>query len=112
MSATTPCKVCGKPSPFPDGGLGQVECTNCWEVEKRLTAYLKSENGRRFALNLLLSDDLANAIIDMDNHGWSEVLGPDTPERMAEWTALLRTAEAKAGLLADETKYRLTDDDV
>jgi len=105
--STTPCKVCGAPAPFPDSGLGQVECTNCWEVEKRLTAYLKSENGRRFALNELLTDNLAHAIIDMDNHGWSESLGPDTPERMEEWTALLRAAEGKTGLLADETRHHL-----
>ncbi len=102
MSATTPCKVCEAPTPFQDSGLGQVECTNCWEVEKRLTAYLKSENGRRFVLNLLLTEDLANAIIDMDNHGYSEGLGPDTPERMEAWQKIVAVAEEQTGLLSDE----------
>lgn len=83
MSANTPCNVCGAPTPFQDSG--SVECTNCWEVERRLTAYLKSENGRQFALKELMTNTLGNAIIDMDNHGYSESLGPDTPERMEAW---------------------------
>lgn len=91
-----PCKVCEAPTPFPDSIIGQVECTNCWEVEKRLTAYLKSENGRRFALNLLLSDHMAHAILNMDNHGHS------TKEQQDEWNVLVVAAEKQTGLLSDK----------
>jgi hypothetical protein len=40
---TIPCKTCGEPS-FP----GTKECTNCWEVERRLEDYLKSPGGWEF----------------------------------------------------------------
>jgi len=96
--STTPCKVCGAPAPFPDSGLGQVECTNCWEVEKRLTAYLKSENGQRFVLRALMGDILGHAILDMDDRA---SLGPDTEARMEMWNMLVVAAEEQTGRLSE-----------
>jgi hypothetical protein len=44
-----PCTTCGFPTTFNYTG----RCTNCWEVERRLKEYLKSENGREFVRKLL-----------------------------------------------------------
>lgn len=37
------CKTCDNPAAFDDCD----KCTNCWEVEKRLDDYLKSDRGRK-----------------------------------------------------------------
>jgi hypothetical protein len=39
------CKTCGAPGDC-DGTCDR--CANCWEVEKRLADYIKSDNGKRF----------------------------------------------------------------
>ena len=41
--------------------------------------------------------DLAHAIIDMDDHGTSESLGPSTMPRADAWEALVLKAEAATG---------------
>lgn len=41
---TVPCATCGEPTAF----LGTKRCNNCWEIERRLYHYLKSEKGRDF----------------------------------------------------------------
>lgn len=49
MSKDPKCRVCDNPT---NGGL--PECENCWEVERRLTDYVRSEKGKRFVLETLL----------------------------------------------------------
>jgi predicted ATP-dependent serine protease len=44
-----PCTTCGFQTTFNYTG----RCNNCWEVERRLKEYLKSENGREFVRKLL-----------------------------------------------------------
>jgi hypothetical protein len=44
---------------------------------------------------------LANAIIDMDNHGYSESLGPDTERAADAWDELVREAEEVVDRKAD-----------
>lgn len=56
---TAPCETCGHPTPM----LGTRRCDNCWEVERRLVAYLRSENARermRRALAALEADDASD----------------------------------------------------
>ena len=99
-----PCEICGTPTHFPATG----RCNVCWQVEKLLPTYLKSENGRRHVLNLLLTrdPDLAEAIIDMDNHGFSEGLGPDTDEQAAAWYKIVDAAEVVAERRPDGKEFR------
>lgn len=66
------CQRCGKPTPYrmmmllmcvacqPDcatcgkvGESGDDACANCWEVERRLPDYLRTEKGRAFVAQLL-----------------------------------------------------------
>jgi len=51
--------------------------------------------------DLKLTLHQANAIIDMDNHSYSESLGPETNETLAGWSELLKQAEAITGRKAD-----------
>lgn len=44
-----PCKYCQKPTPM----LATKLCDNCWEVERRLTVFLRSSKARRLVLKLL-----------------------------------------------------------
>lgn len=46
---TVPCKTCGTPTPY----LGTRLCDNCFEVERRLEDYLKSQKGQEFVDSLL-----------------------------------------------------------
>ena len=49
----------------------------------------------------VLTEDLANAIIDMDNHGSSEGLGPITDASYDAWKIIVKSAEEKTGRKAD-----------
>ena len=49
LEAMPVCKTCGDMAAFPNAR----ECTNCWEVEKRLETYVKSVNGRAFVKETL-----------------------------------------------------------
>jgi hypothetical protein len=42
------CKTCGC------AVNGTKECTNCWEVERRLEEYAKSQNGRIKIVQVLI----------------------------------------------------------
>lgn len=44
------CKTCNKQGAF-NGTLSQ--CTNCWEVERRIEDYLKSKKGLQFIIAAL-----------------------------------------------------------
>lgn len=46
---TVPCKTCGTPTQY----LGTKLCDNCFEVERRLEDYLKSQKGQEFVDGLL-----------------------------------------------------------
>lgn len=47
------CSTCNKDIfDYLGGNMGQ--CANCWEVERRLADYIKSEIGRKFVENSLL----------------------------------------------------------
>ncbi len=48
-----------------------------------------------------LTFDQANAIIDMDDHGYSEGLGPRTGKSLRAWDGLLTQAETITGRKAD-----------
>jgi len=47
MDETKSCERCGE-------ACTSALCTNCWEVEKRLSLYLKSKAGQRFVLSALI----------------------------------------------------------
>jgi hypothetical protein len=56
------CKVCGKEvDGYPKGTL-HIPCPNCWEVERRLSDYLKSENGKKFVREAL--EEAENKTVD------------------------------------------------
>ena len=57
-------------------------------------------------MKIELTKALAHAIIDMDDHGYSEGLGPGTRESIDAWKLLLKTAEDLTGRDADETRGR------
>lgn len=44
------CSTCGAEILLltPQGKKKEITCTNCWEIERRIDDYLKSENGRKF----------------------------------------------------------------
>ena len=46
---TIPCETCGEPTNM----TATKRCTNCWEVEHRMSRYLKSEGGRKFVRMML-----------------------------------------------------------
>lgn len=46
---TVPCKTCGVPTQY----LGTRLCDNCFEVERRLEGYLRSQRGQEFVDSLL-----------------------------------------------------------
>jgi hypothetical protein len=48
----------------------------------------------------------AHAILDMDDHGYSESLGPHQDESRAAWTKLVAQAEEITGRLAYESELR------
>lgn len=50
---TIPCKICGKPTPM----LGTKRCNNCWEVERGLGEYLKSQGGQDVIRELMTDVD-------------------------------------------------------
>lgn len=52
---------------------------------------------RQFTPSFDLSEDLAHAIIDMDDIGFSEGLGPNGVARTKVWGALVAKAEDVAG---------------
>jgi hypothetical protein len=49
-----------------------------------------------------LTNALANAIIDMEDHGYSECLGPNTERASEAWNALVLEAEEVADRKTDE----------
>jgi hypothetical protein len=51
-----------------------------------------------------LSENLARAIIEMDNIAWSEGLGPSECYEV-EWDDLLVEAESVAGTLSDRSSF-------
>jgi hypothetical protein len=53
--------------------------------------------------DVLLTNALANAIIDMDDHGYSECLGPETERASDAWNALVMEAEEVADRKAVQT---------
>ena len=44
-----PCETCGDPTTF----LGTKRCNGCWEVETRLSSYLKNESAIKFVSDAL-----------------------------------------------------------
>lgn len=44
------CRTCLETYEFHKRDKTDFPCVNCWEVEGRLAAYLKSENGLKFAV--------------------------------------------------------------
>lgn len=46
-----PCEICSKPTTF----VGTKRCDNCWEVEHRLTEYLKNPKGLEFVVTQCLT---------------------------------------------------------
>ncbi len=44
-----PCETCGTNTP----NTGSKRCDSCWEVEKRLQHYVRSENGQKCVLEAL-----------------------------------------------------------
>lgn len=55
----------------------------------------------------LLSEDLACAVIDMDDIAFSGGLGPRTDSTFAAWGELLLVAEQVSGKEATSTSHRL-----
>lgn len=56
------------------------------------------------SMKIKITQALAHAIIDMDNHGYSEGLGPNTKESTIAWKSLLKAAEDSTGRESDETR--------
>jgi len=52
-------------------------------------------------MQILLTEDLARAILRMDEIAWNEGLGPETPGEQAEWDGLLESVAAAFGLKPD-----------
>ncbi|MHC4300932.1 MAG: hypothetical protein ACYS7Y_26965 [Planctomycetota bacterium] len=51
----------------------------------------------------VLPTDLAQAVLDMDDIGWSEGLGPTGDFRQEAWDRLVKAAEVQSGRKADRT---------
>lgn len=45
------CENCGEPAAFPE--MVRPQCTNCWEVLKRLSQFLRAEANRKLVKELL-----------------------------------------------------------
>lgn len=56
------CHVCGKHVLR----LNKL-CADCWDVEQRLDSYMSSRAGRVSVLRRMSVEDLAHAILDLDN---------------------------------------------
>lgn len=55
---TIPCETCGKPTPY----FGTKRCDNCWEVERRLDAYLVTPQALVFVRQFIPAlDDWADS---------------------------------------------------
>lgn len=52
------CDTCGKESEFSDG----CKCVDCYEVERRIDKYIRSEAGRNKLLTLLFADHLRRTV--------------------------------------------------
>jgi hypothetical protein len=70
---TSPCGNCGKPSLLP-----AKLCADCWEVERRLDDYMGSRAGRVSVLKRMSVEDLAHAILDLNNLGFDKGEGLST----------------------------------
>ena len=55
---------------------------------------------------VILTKDLADAICDMDDIGFSEGLGPEKTESSAEWDKLVAAAEKRTLRSCDRTNWR------
>lgn len=65
--------------------------------------WLELQNGR---YSVEVTKDLANAIIDMDNHGYSEGLGPETEKGFDAWDKLVMMAEYISDRKPDNRKIK------
>jgi hypothetical protein len=67
------CGICGN-------GVLRLNklCANCWEVEQRLDAYMSSRAGRVSVLRRMSVEDLAHAILDLNNLGFDKGEGLST----------------------------------
>lgn len=54
---TAPVKACSTCGASADCGGTTEKCANCWEVERRLGDYLKSDKGRRFVLDAVAKNN-------------------------------------------------------
>ncbi len=101
-----PCKFCGCPTPPATSSIHLVThiCDACRSVVTRLPEFLENEGGWQHVLEQVLTEDLAHAIVDMDDHGFSEGLGPETLKGAAAWEALVVAAELIADRKADATR--------
>lgn len=61
------CHVCGKHVLR----LNKL-CVDCWDVEQRLDDYMSSRAGRVSVLRRMSVEDLAHAILDLDNLGFDK----------------------------------------
>ena len=68
------CGICGKRTLLrsPD------KCSACWEVEQRLDNYMRSRAGRVSVLRHMSVEDLAHAILDLNNLGFDKGEGLPT----------------------------------
>jgi hypothetical protein len=58
---------------------------------------VKNKKAREWLMGKMMTGSMANAIIDMDNIGWSEGLGPETDARADAWDVLVNSAEEVTG---------------
>ena len=67
-------------------------CHNCWEIEQRLDTYLKSRAARVYVLRRMGVEDLAHAIIDLNNLGFADGGGPKSLAGCRLWDDLADSA--------------------
>jgi hypothetical protein len=72
--------------------LGTKLCDNCWEVEQRLDAYMNSRAGRVSVLRHMSVEDLAHAIIDLNNLGFADGKDPQSLAGCRLWDDLADSA--------------------
>ena len=65
----------------------------------------RNKEAREWLIGKMMPEDMADAVLDMDDIAFSEGLGPRTKERLADWEVLVNIAGETSKRKSDRRRW-------